>query len=364
MLTSKLLRSVPLRSVSSRSRGFTLIELLVVIAVIALLISIALPALGNSRRVAKRVLCLSNLSQLGRANSAYTTDFQDRIATYTWVPGKFSTRFADIKAAMGSLAPETGTGNVSAAFMQMVDALRRGTGNDKIPVSPNDRMVQRHFTHVILNDYMSSRLPEQSMACPEHRVLRQWQAKPNSGSGVQLDPIPGTGDALEDLWQYSSSYQVVPAAWSPDQGPEAVWQYTEHPHLFYTPGRTTPWGGRRFYEVTFPGQKVWYYDFFDRHRKKALYHAYDDAVSSLLFFDTSVRAIETRQTNVGFDPSNPKSSSPTRYNYTPDGYFARGIEPPTRSGKASELVTGYFRWTRGGLKGVDYPGKEIKTGNP
>lgn len=52
-------------------RGFTLIELLVVIAVIALLISILLPALGHARSAARSVACLSNQRQIGVAARMY-----------------------------------------------------------------------------------------------------------------------------------------------------------------------------------------------------------------------------------------------------------------------------------------------------
>lgn len=60
-----------------RRRAFTLIELLVVISIIALLISILLPALGSAREAARNSMCMSNLKQIGVASYTYATDSQD-----------------------------------------------------------------------------------------------------------------------------------------------------------------------------------------------------------------------------------------------------------------------------------------------
>ncbi len=55
-------------------KGFTLIELLVVISIIALLISILLPALRKARETAKLSLCASNQRQVVVALASYGTD--------------------------------------------------------------------------------------------------------------------------------------------------------------------------------------------------------------------------------------------------------------------------------------------------
>lgn len=62
--------------------AFTLIELLIVIAIIALIISILVPALSRSREVARRTICASNLRQFGIAMLNYAQDFE------SWLPCK------------------------------------------------------------------------------------------------------------------------------------------------------------------------------------------------------------------------------------------------------------------------------------
>ena len=60
-----------------RPNGFTLIELLVVVSIIALLVSILLPALSRARSLAKRIVCVTNVKSITTALHMYANDWDD-----------------------------------------------------------------------------------------------------------------------------------------------------------------------------------------------------------------------------------------------------------------------------------------------
>ena len=57
-----------------KEKAFTLIELLVVISIIAVLMSIMMPALGKARSLAKRILCGANERQILQGLNNYAVD--------------------------------------------------------------------------------------------------------------------------------------------------------------------------------------------------------------------------------------------------------------------------------------------------
>lgn len=60
-------------------KAFTLIELLVVIAIIAILAAILFPVFAKAKEAAKRVACVSNSSQVGKAVMMYMDAHDDRV---------------------------------------------------------------------------------------------------------------------------------------------------------------------------------------------------------------------------------------------------------------------------------------------
>ena len=331
------------------SKAFTLIELLVVIAIIALLIGILLPALSSARRSAQRVACLANLQQFGTAAANYTADFKEYIPAYSWRKENRDSEWVELNAHS--------TDDTQATMDQATDILRRRTGIVDLE-RLTERYPHRRFTHLVLIDYLTLQLPEPLIVCPSDRIKLQWQEDPEDRTAI---PTAGGWANLRDWWRFSSSYQAPPATWSPDTGKPGlttttVQQYSQDHNLFNgLPAAGL--GRRKAIEVNYPSMKVQMFEFHDRHSTRdGQFYAYENSKSSLLFFDSSVRAITTSETNQGFRPNQPQQTRVTDMIYKPFEFETPKLDEP------GEKVIGHYRWTRGGLRGLDVGGKDINTG--
>ena len=312
--------------------GFTLIELLVVIAIIALLIGILLPALSGAISSARTLKCQANMRSMGQAAQNYGGDYRDRIPAFSWKPGNYDTEYTDLRGANSDL---------QSAPYQAVAIIREYAGNPYIPRTSggNNWYANLWFTHLVYFDYLTGNLEEPVAACPEddEQVERAET------------PIPDFATNLV-FRKFESSYETSVVTYSVDRDNGVLRPIEQHDR---------PWGSfnrdpefltsRKFTEVTFTSGKAFLFDTFDRHYAELPDYLYfqSGARQPILFFDGSVSVRNTSDSNQGFRPRDPTNPEPTMIK---------------ASFSSSESFPGYYRWTRGGLGGIDFGGDEIGTG--
>jgi len=349
-------------------KAFTLIELLVVIAIIALLIGILLPALGQARRSAQNVVAQANVRSLNTSAANYAGDSDDRIFSFTWRGGERYVMLhngKNIKMANDTVAAARQVQNI---LMRATGRIERGSVGQI--EAPEGRLMHRRYSHLVLLDYLTDRQPEPIAASPFDKNLIDWQENTleylepanslpyGSGAvepGYEAAGIWGTSP-ITQLWAFASTYQMVPAAWNTDGiNTSTYFPVAGTPHLFGSSGGTKL-GRRKMTQVAHPSAKVMMFEEFDRFTdSKGLYFAYPESRCNLAFFDGSVRQEVTQDANPGWNPN--EQSQPWLQTYVPLDTF------PLPKGGLGDAVTycQRYRWTRWGLQGIDFGGKDVGT---
>lgn len=345
-----------------------MIELLLVVAIIALLISILLPALGAARNTARTAVCSSNMRQLAIASSTYGAEYKDRIAALNWKPN-----FRNGDTALSV------TGNDGILLIQGKQAKDIADRRFKrtLPQVQN-RYFNRNYWHLVMIDggyFGNFDMIQPSVTCPADAVALNWRFNVDNpgvlGQFPETSAIPN--GAYEQYRPFWNTYQLAPVAFSVDryESPSIfpAYAYPQFHHIYQNAG--FPIGQRAYAEVVFPSQKVHMFDPFDRHSwKRPMWHGIDQAAQPLVFFDTSVRFKKNKDCELGWIPgpfpNNPGSPTAavdprngrrvyqwTTYLYNP-GQGLQGYDYPTRSGNPTDSAKGYFRWTAEGLRGFDF----------
>src|SRR5688500_6872989 len=118
-----------------RTDGFTLVELLVVIGIIAILISLLLPALNKAREATNRAQCLSNLHQIDIMLRMYANLNADKVplgfSSAGGATGSGTTHFLSRSASGANAEPDQNPKRsrlVGLGLLFRVNILKEGSG--------------------------------------------------------------------------------------------------------------------------------------------------------------------------------------------------------------------------------------------
>ncbi len=209
--------------------GFTLIELLVVVAIIAVLVSILLPALSQARETAKTASCASNQRQLGLAFQTYANEYNGWLPyCYDWTPGETNRMWRIIlpRLYFGGVGPENlpvfhcPSETRSLAFDYGMNAYINNIESAWSPILARLDLLPDHTRTVLLADNQPYTL--------ENSTVVPWLWP---GSGSQINPRHAGKANLLFCDGHAASYMGYPLNVPWEQWfiyDQTVWKYWQY----------------------------------------------------------------------------------------------------------------------------------------
>ena len=164
-----------------RVQGFTLVELLVVIGIIAVLISILLPALNKARDTANTIKCAANLRSIGQGIAAYTA------ANNNWLPAAYNFN--------GSYVDNPGFDKNGSPNTNDIG----GIGVDQFPYGSV-------YGYISWNSFLLGTVPPDAFKCP---ALDNGGLPPAQPDPTNFDPGQLPDKQLSQFSSFGGTPQVV-----------------------------------------------------------------------------------------------------------------------------------------------------------
>ncbi len=195
---------------SCKNVGFTLIELLIVVGLIALLLAILLPSLGDGQRSAKAASCLNNIRQIGIAHRMYMLNNEGRIIdvglAHGGVHGDEDSTWIKSLGSYYRSYQNTGHGKEIKARSPLDRSPHWGPNGQPVPGGGGKQFRRTSYG---LNDYLTRVAP-----LPEQR-FRRWRLVPNPANTVHVVIMAFEGD-------FAGSDHVHATGWFRSSGPSAA----------------------------------------------------------------------------------------------------------------------------------------------
>ncbi len=325
-------------------RAFALLEATAVFAVLGILTAIFVVMGSRSRRLAMASDDLANLRHIGQLTGQYAADHQERFWGFTWLAGQSLSQWPDLNNAPTTL---------QAFSNQAVDILRRRTGDASLaPIT--GWLSSLLYSQLVVIDYTGSRSPQRLFISSGDRNRLLWASDPvgfNQGKFGPLQPDPA-------IWgyrfPYSSSYARVPALFSVESGPNAL--YLQNSYNIWSSTSDTYQLSKLTTDVAFPSQKVVLHDQHARHfGPREAYFSFVEARVPILLADASASVRLSLHAKLGWHPTNPTNNNAAiTYLYKPTSTW----EPPPLNPNG-DGCGGRYQFTRSATKGRDFGGPEV-----